>query len=803
MTRDRRLLLLLGLLMAYGLFVVECHQHKDATTEARHRHRHRHESSNRRSHHDLDRRSWQEVDYEYDGDAEKDSTDEDDYETPSHYDYLKSYQQQRSYHGWMFEPRYPGRYYGGGYHGSDWYDEDSDRRKTLSRHKAKNRRHPPNRNHHGRAYSRNHDTSDYDDDTREDFDYRRLHRYVKNRVADRLLHSEWRKNARRHSSPKKDWRSKMSGRLDAWRHYLKDRTVDRDKESRWNTEYWKTKSNSSEHKFHSFEDESKSAEDEDYKDHGGLEESDKDEEEEEDDIWKILDDKDEDDEDDDDEVEELDNDFYKSKSKSALTYDDIIRRLTSDDPTTARTTVKRDYRNIEDRHAKREGYRLHFKHEPRNVSRVLGPFTFANKPIINRPHAGIAVSSSVKSAVSDEPKSPKNALAVAAKRNDWQQERRTAVKIDGTTHSTRTKSKRGDLDNDGYLYGPDNEKEDDLVTDEEEDSDMQADVTDTGYADDDNEDEDSIDTTSRVTTTVPKTTTTAPKWPFHQHGKNTRANGRGSTAAEYNGHQPKNDYPPMSAHSVYKWRTLGTRESVKQTMNSMRQSNNDPAAIQEASLYWNKIKEEGSCKWPRAKLIRISNIHPDSAVSYFPHCAILHECSDNTGCCATDQLTCVASKSRSVELTIYAKSMEGTYRPVRLMFNNHTECECREKTPEMQRIDQSPSSPQNMKITPSIKLCKCTKYFVARRYPQGDCRCECPDKNDNCKPISKGKRILDYEDRECVRNSECTTPTCEFGTYRSWEYRCPAKKDTFDAAANHVMGSQRQIRRNERRNRTG
>lgn len=93
------------------------------------------------------------------------------------------------------------------------------------------------------------------------------------------------------------------------------------------------------------------------------------------------------------------------------------------------------------------------------------------------------------------------------------------------------------------------------------------------YTDDDNEDEDSI-TTSRVTTTVAKTTTTAPKWPFHQHGKNTRANGRGSTGAEYNGHQPKNDYPPMSAHSVYKWRTLGSRESVKQTMNSMRQSNN-------------------------------------------------------------------------------------------------------------------------------------------------------------------------------------------------------------------------------------
>lgn len=106
-----------------------------------------------------------------------------------------------------------------------------------------------------------------------------------------------------------------------------------------------------------------------------------------------------------------------------------------------------------------------------------------------------------------------------------------------------------------------------------------------GYADD-NKDEDSIDPTSRIIDSMTRTTTTrtptttkttatprTPKWPFQQHGKNTRTYGR-NTAAEYNGHQPKNDYPPMSAHSVYKWRTLGTRESVKQTMNNMRQSNN-------------------------------------------------------------------------------------------------------------------------------------------------------------------------------------------------------------------------------------
>lgn len=449
MTRDRRLLLLLGLLM--GLFVAECkyHQREDAadSTETRHhRHRHhRHEPSNRRSHHDLDRRSWQEVDY--DEDAE-DSAD--DYEMQSYY--LRSHQQyaQRSYHGRMFEPRYPARYHGGGYHGSGWHD----RRKISPRYSAKNRRY--GRSHH--AYSRDRDASDDDDDTREDLDYERLH------VEDAgRRHESW-SNYRRHAtSPRR-----THGHLDAWRHRLKDRdAVGRDRES-GRTEYWRKRSNSSD--YNALKEENKSEEDEDYKDHGGLEESDKDDEEEEDeeadDIWKIFDDKDEEGE----EGEEFDNDFYKSKP--AITYDDIIKKLTFDEPTTAKTTVKRDYRNIEDKHTTRESNRS-LKYQPKNVSRLLGPFTLASKPFANRLHASTAVSSTVKSAVLDKRKTPTNASTRS--RNDWQQERRTVVKIDGA----HTKNKRGDLDFDGYTYPQDNEKEDDLDTAEASEEDMQADVTNT------------------------------------------------------------------------------------------------------------------------------------------------------------------------------------------------------------------------------------------------------------------------------------------------------------------------------------
>lgn len=478
--------MLLVLLMAYGLFVAECryHQREDATTmttEVKHRHRHRHEPSNRRTHHDLGAKSWQEVDYEYDGDSEE-PIDEDDYilKTQSYYDHPRSHQRaaHRSYHGRMFEPRYPARHHGGGYHGNGWYDKDNDRRRTLSRYNTRNHRYRPGRTYHRPTYPRSRDFDDDDDnDTEEDYDYERPYRYVKNDGVDKR--HEWWRNSRRHASYRKDWRSKVYDYpRDTRRHRLEDREgiIDRDDVSGW-TDNWRRRSNSSESKYHLSKDDGKTEEDEDYEDHGGLEEGDKDEDE--DDVWKDIDDEDEDEE---EEEEELDNDFYKSGTKPLLrTYDDIIRRLTSDEPTTQRATVKRDYRNIEmDKHAKREGYHRDFKYEPRNVSRPTDLFKYASTR-----HAAItasnyflnkriAESSSVKSAAgSGGRKPPRNAIGVTVKGNDRQQ-RKTAAKTD----DTQAKTKSLEQDYDEYPNGPDNEKEDDLVkAGVEEDSDMQADVT--------------------------------------------------------------------------------------------------------------------------------------------------------------------------------------------------------------------------------------------------------------------------------------------------------------------------------------
>lgn len=795
MTRDRRLLLLLGLLMAYGLFVVECryHQREDATTtEARHRHRHRHESSNRRGHHELDgRKSWQEVDYEYDGDSE-DPSYEDDYEVRSYYDHPRSHHRsvQKSYYNRMFEPRYPFRHHGDGYHaGSGWYDENNDRRRIPSWYNTKtHHRYRPDRTYHRPAYSRNRDVSDFDDDTEENYDYERPHRYG---GADK--HYERWKNSRRYASSRKDWRYRTSGYYGAKRHRMEDRedTAERGDVTRWMND-WKRRTNSSDAKYHfsKEKDDRKTEEDEDYEDHGGLEEDDKDENE--DDIWKDIDDE----KNEDNEEEELDNDFYKNETKPPLkTYDDIIRRLTSDDPTTPRATVKRDYRNTEsNKHVKRDGHK-NLKYEPRNVSRPVELVTSAPRVASTTSNyfgnKRTAENSTIKSAGH---KPSRNTVGDVVKGHNRQE---------GKTGDTRVKTKSLEQDYDEYLNNPDNEKEDDLVkAGIEDDSPMQADVTNTDYTDDDNGGEDEVDTFTTPTTTTTTTTTTkttvTPKPSLGQQYdyKDPRAYNSG-TGAQYNGYQAKNDYPPMSAYSAEKWQTLGTHEGVKETRSNMQQYNkNGKSAEQQAAAdYARKVHREGSCQWPRARVIPVGNIYPSSSITYIPHCVILHRCSDDTGCCRSDTLTCVPKHSHRVELFFFTTNVVVGGKVEKLSFYNHTECECIKRSkydtenerPADQRVDRHQSSlpPQNMKKSPAKKPCRCPSEFKPRITMEGICQCDCHENNENCIRFKRGKGFFSLADRGCIDTYVCAVPNCEFGEYIKRTGRCPRKRDTFDAMTDY------------------
>lgn len=79
-----------------------------------------------------------------------------------------------------------------------------------------------------------------------------------------------------------------------------------------------------------------------------------------------------------------------------------------------------------------------------------------------------------------------------------------------------------------------------------------------------------------------------------------------------------------------------------------------PAAeMREAYQHAIKVMKEGSCQWPRARVIPVQDLYPSMSTMYIPHCAILHRCTDDTGCCRSEALTCVPKETQKVELYFY------------------------------------------------------------------------------------------------------------------------------------------------------
>ncbi|XP_043253267.1 uncharacterized protein LOC122397873 [Colletes gigas] len=513
-----------------------------------------------------------------------------------------------------------------------------------------------------------------------------------------------------------------------------------------------------------------------------------------------MDDEEEDDDEDEEEAsketdDELDNDFYKRQKKPLLeTYDDIIKRLTSDDPTTLRPTVKREYRNIEAHdYAKRLAFG-NFRYDSRNLSRPL--------PVRDKIAAGSRYTSPGKKTVDDPSRKLPNAFTErkSPTTSADRREKKPRPKIE----DARAKTKSLEQDYDEYLNTSDNEKEEDLVeAGIEEDSGMQADVTNTDYAEHEDEEEEEETTftastpTSTTTTTTTSTTTPRPVVNKNYDYRDSRTYDS-NTGSRYNGYQSKHDYPPMSAHSIHKWQSLGTRESVKETRSNMQRYNKNgkTSEIREALQHAMKVSREGSCQWPRPRVIPVRDVYPSPSTTYIPHCAILHRCSDDTGCCRLEALTCVPKHSHRVELSFYTTNVGGSSVVEKLSFYNHTECECRERTeydaanekPSEQRVYrhyQTSPQPQNMRRAQSRKPCRCPSEFTPRITPEGECQCNCYETHQNCIKIRRGKGYFSLADRLCIQNEECAAPSCEFGEYMRRQGKCPRKKDKYDAIVNY------------------
>ncbi|XP_021916631.1 uncharacterized protein LOC110828316 [Zootermopsis nevadensis] len=283
------------------------------------------------------------------------------------------------------------------------------------------------------------------------------------------------------------------------------------------------------------------------------------------------------------------------------------------------------------------------------------------------------------------------------------------------------------------------------------------------------------------------------------------------------------DHPPASSagssgsrwggftsYSDWKWHALN-KPNMDMLRNHQHKATYKPTSpegnLEKAVQHAVMVGREAQCRVPKPRLVQVKDMYPHPSKTYIPHCTILHQCGDDTGCCKSDTLTCTARKTESVELYFYTTTLrasggsrnKGGPSVEKLVFHNHTECVCVDRLEEFMPRDRPIASSEKDKElrghhhpdadssrtdsdneSGTSESCRCTSQFAARRV-DGSCVCECFDKQRDCIRSKRGKEYLPYDDRICVLRAECVVPSCEFGTYLRRAGRCPRKREKFEA----------------------
>ncbi|XP_034950860.1 uncharacterized protein DDB_G0283697-like [Chelonus insularis] len=741
MNSTRRLAIITLLTIVGSLVLTEARYHGDDSPRHRHRHRHEVSSLTARRNHESHRL---EVDDDMKEDDEED--DEEDYYRPRHY-------QPR------LEAPYRGRYHANMRHEVNFrHVEDAERRRRFGFNMRGHRTRPwsykddyTSRNHDIDPDDVQDDTEDYDDYERpprwhylDDEDSSRWRSYPIHRKTDYYFsHRDWIESRREWRARKADLdhRRKMNYQREAKRWYPDD---DYDYDSVDEAEKNVKLEDGSRNKSKKFNVSEVSADDE------------------EDSIWREAESAE-----DEDDSDKIDNDFFNDEtSSSSRTYDNIIKRLTSNDPKTPKPpSVKRDYRNIEiEKYLQRDTYG-NLKYEPKNTTKNF-----------TRPSSGFNRTITKKEPTNNI----KYLIAPSQKTSIFNLDNRKIEqkKLNSKILEPRAKIKNLEQEDEDY-------SEDRRV-------DIQSDVTIGDNTEEKETAENDAFTPMTPSPMVSKMTTTSSRPVITVQQNYDRRDSRlfSSTTPSHNELQ--------SIHNSHK---VQTKESRSQVYNNK----NEKSEIREARLHAMKVSREGSCQWPRARVIPVRDVYPSPSTTYIPHCAILHRCSDDTGCCRSEALTCVPKKSHKVELYFYTTSIEGGNVVEKLSFYNHTECECREKSEYGITSDSRPSSvqetefrshpsrqqhqsampPQNIRRPPQKKPCRCPSDFTPRITLDGECQCNCYEENQNCIRARRGKGYFSLRDRLCIQNEECAVPLCEFGEYIKRQGRCPRKKDKFNEIANY------------------
>ncbi|XP_050441771.1 uncharacterized protein LOC126846430 [Adelges cooleyi] len=254
-------------------------------------------------------------------------------------------------------------------------------------------------------------------------------------------------------------------------------------------------------------------------------------------------------------------------------------------------------------------------------------------------------------------------------------------------------------------------------------------------------------------------------------------------------HEPARTMSPISEN---KWRLLGSRKTVEETFRnsqriSVHQGENDNT---EAYKHQLRISKEASCKVPRPRVIKASDVYPSSNKKYIPSCTVLHVCADDTGCCGSPLLKCGPKSTQPLHLPFLVftepglgdlKGIEQQTYHKSLLFYNHTECECQSKVDDMMPRDVMTSSALETGILAAPVFhrndnsCKCPTEYTVRYLANGSCSCDCFDKQRECIRHKKGNIYFNHLDRYCITSGQCLLPMCEYGVYSHRTGRCPKK----------------------------
>lgn len=101
-----------------------------------------------------------------------------------------------------------------------------------------------------------------------------------------------------------------------------------------------------------------------------------------------------------------------------------------------------------------------------------------------------------------------------------------------------------------------------------------------------------------------------------------------------------------------------------------------------ASQHMSYVLQVGRCKTPSARLVSLKSLFPDRKLrKLLPHCALLHRCEADSGCCGSEHESCQPKSWHQVQLPFWSIELtsSGQSRQVVewLKFDNHTECECK------------------------------------------------------------------------------------------------------------------------------